>query len=95
MNIFVEPKFSYYFNNRFNEKLSNNTGYYEKSGPHTVVPERKFAKIQSIVFYGLDGYFWTLITTSNTKNPNLNSKTSFFEKDRWVIHNAWAFYKVT
>ena len=44
----------------------------------TVVPERKFAKIQSIVFYGLDGYFWTLITTSNTKNPNLNSKTSFF-----------------
>ena len=44
----------------------------------TVVPERKFGKIQFFMFYGLDGYFWTLITTSNTKNLNLNSKTSFF-----------------
>jgi hypothetical protein len=39
-----------------------------RSPPAIVVPERKFAKIQSIVFYGLDGYFWTLIITSNTKN---------------------------
>ena len=44
----------------------------------TVVPKRKFGKIQFIVFYGLDGYFWTLITTSNTKKPKFELKNIIF-----------------
>ena len=62
--------------------------------PRTLVSEGKFAKIQFFSFYVLDGYFWTLITTLKPKKQHLNSKTTFFQINRQVIHHLMAFYIV-